>query len=246
MTYPYRFAYIVGVGFFLPLFLLLFNRKEYRTEMLLMGLLTGLVAFFTAPCFLGSYWHPQTLFNLKNGLEDFLFGFFLGSESTVVYPFFLKKPYQEFFIIKAIQNNYRKILSISTISLGIFVVIQLFTHLNPIYGSMLSFVLPTLIIVILRRDLFTTALFTGLFTLLYTCVFYFYFTHLFPGIIQSWWNLERISGLYFVGIPVEELIWFSLAGSFCSVVCKFAFTSPVPKPDSDIRATFEIFKRLIS
>src|SRR3989344_3799099 len=37
--------------------------------------------------------------------------------------------------------------------------------------------------------------------------FIMFFIFLFPGIIQAWWKLENLSGVFVYGIPLEELVW---------------------------------------
>ena len=106
-----RYAYLLGVLLLSPLFFVIFfRRKDLRVEMLVIGVLGGLVAITTAQYFLGKYWSPITLFNFKNSIEDFIFGFLLCSESAGIYSFIFSKHYGDIHLRNAIKANVFKIL----------------------------------------------------------------------------------------------------------------------------------------
>ena len=217
-----RYAYVLGVLLLSPLFFVIFfRRKDLRVEMLVNGILGGLVAFATAQHFLGKYWSPITLFNLNNSIEDFIFGFLLCSESAGIYSFILRKHYENIHPWNAIKANIFKVLITFLVTPILFILLEQFNKLNPIYNSMISTIIPLGIITLIKRSLLKILVFTGLFIFLYTITFYLIFNILFSGIIADWWNLNNISGILLFGIPIEELIWFTLTGMFSSVLFKF-------------------------
>jgi len=203
------------------------KRKDLRTEMVTIGAIGGLVAFTAAPYFFGKYWSPVTLFNFKNSIEDFLFGFFLCSESAGIYGFILNKRFENYHFWNVCKTNSGKVFISIILNPMLFFVLVRFTKINPIYCSMISTVIPLILITVNNKVRSNIAAFTGVFIFLYTLVFYLIFNHLFPGIISNWWNLNNISGILVFGIPIEELIWFTAVGMFCSVTYKFITNSRV-------------------
>jgi len=219
-----RYAYLLGVLLLSPLFFVIFfRRKDLRVEMLVIGVLGGLVAITTAQYFLGKYWSPITLFNFKNSIEDFIFGFLLCSESAGIYSFIFSKHYGDIHLRNAIKANVFKILITILVTPTLFIILEQFTELNPIYNSIISIIIPLGIITLKKSYLIKVLIFTGLFILLYTITLYLIFNILFSGIVADWWNLNNISGILLFGTPIEELIWFTLTGMFCSVSYKFVF-----------------------
>jgi len=35
---------------------------------------------------------------------------------------------------------------------------------------------------------------------------------IYPNLIKDWWRLKNISGIFLFGVPVEEIVWFTLYG----------------------------------
>jgi hypothetical protein len=220
----YTYAYIIGDLILAPLFFLLFfKRKDLKSEMLINGVIGGIVAFATGSYFLSYYWSPITLLNIKYCIEDFLFGFFLCSESAVIFNYVFKKYYEPHSLQKIFKDHTaRVILTIISVPM-LFIMLEHITFLNPIYNSMLSFLIPLSFFFILNKSLIKVALFTGIFVFVYTLLFYFVFEILFPGIIGAWWNTKELTGLTLYGLPAEELIWFAIVGMYCSSTFKFSF-----------------------
>ena len=162
-----RYIYIFGVLLLSPLFIIIFiRRKDLRVEMLINGMLGGLIAFATAQHFLKNYWSPITLFNFKNSIEDFLFGFLLCSESSSIYSFIFSKYYVNFRFRNVFKTNIVKILTTVIAIPVLFIALEQFTKLNPIYNSMISIIIPLVIITLNKRYLLNIVAFSGLFIFL--------------------------------------------------------------------------------
>lgn len=58
-----------------------------------------------------------------------------------------------------------------------------------------------------RRDLAVDSIVSGLLTGGIILGGYVIFLFLFPEAIHRWWMLSNISGIFVLGIPVEELLW---------------------------------------
>jgi hypothetical protein len=81
-----------------------------------------------------------------------------------------------------------------------------------IYGHLgVMFLIGTSIIVY-RPNLIKHALVSGALMVALTFVFFQIFITIFPGIVNSWWELDKISGVLISGIPLEELLFAFLWG----------------------------------
>lgn len=89
----------------------------------------------------------------------------------------------------------------------IFVILSLTTSLNPIYTSAIALVLGGFATWYCRPDLKKKMIFSGF---LFFVLYFFYFLTLiamYPGYVERVWNLPAISGVFVVGVPLEELIF---------------------------------------
>jgi hypothetical protein len=48
------------------------------------------------------------------------------------------------------------------------------------------------------------------------------YQQIYPGIIPAWWRLNKISGMAFLGVPIEELAWGFSWGLVAGPVYEFA------------------------
>lgn len=77
-------------------------------------------------------------------------------------------------------------------------------------------------IVLWRRDLFRDAVFSGSFLALITFLIYLVWLTMYPSAFHDFWMLHNVSGIFVVGIPIEELLytftWGSLIGPLYELV----------------------------
>lgn len=83
----YQYAYLIGnLSILLPVWSLLFYfRKDLQREMLGVSLFAGLAGPLSEFWYLQDYWRPETFTGTLIGVEDFLFGFFIGGIGAVIY-----------------------------------------------------------------------------------------------------------------------------------------------------------------
>src|SRR3989338_2570037 len=83
----YQYAYLLGDLFLLmPWWIFLyFKRKDLRTEILIVSILAGIGGPLSELWFLKDYWRPELFNGWSIGLEDVLFGFFIGGISCSIY-----------------------------------------------------------------------------------------------------------------------------------------------------------------
>ena len=138
----FNYAYLVASIFLFLIWLFLYWLKpRSRRKMLLVSLATAPLGL-TEPFFVPSYWSPFTLFNLagKTGfdLESILFSFAVGGVAAVLYEAIWGASRGKVSVHEQHQGRHRlhKFVLISPVIS--FLLLYLFTPLNPIYSSILA------------------------------------------------------------------------------------------------------------
>ncbi|MEK7128363.1 MAG: lycopene cyclase domain-containing protein [Patescibacteria group bacterium] len=207
--FDYQYAYLVGNLFILfPIWLAFFlHRRDLRTEILKMSLILGLCGPISQMWYLQDYWSPQTFTGTRIGIEDFLFGFFIGGIVSVVYLEMFNKHLSR---PKNRHHHWRLLFVFIAIFLFFFNILFYF-GVNSIYASIAAFLSLAVFIYYFRQDLFIDGLASGIFLAIIMFLAYLAFLFVFPETISRWWFLHNISGILILGIPMEELLWaFSL------------------------------------
>lgn len=99
-----------------------------------------------------------------------------------------------------------------------FLLLKIFTNLNPIYSASIAMFIGGVAAILCRPDL-TKKIGIGaiLFLVLYFISFLL-FNIAYPGAVQKIWNLSAISGILILGVPLEELMFAFTFGMMWSSV----------------------------
>jgi hypothetical protein len=208
----YHYAYLIGdliIG--LPVWILFFYyRKDLRREMIIAGILLGLISVFSEPWYSKDYWHPENLDLIRRGLGDFFYGFFPGGVACVIYEGVFRKYIAK---RKNLQHKWWWFLLPLLLIGGLIFDIPTHFGMNSMHTTAIALLLITAIIVYFRRDLLWDSIFSGILFLSLSFAGYLVFFSLYPGIINEWWLLKwqsvnaGPSGVLIVGIPMEELLF---------------------------------------
>lgn len=214
----YQYAFIIGIILFLLIWLFFFLlRKDLRKEMLIMSFLATPLGPLSKLFYLRDYWDPTYLFPLFGiGIEDILFAFFIGGIASIIYEFFF-------------SNKSKKVKKGSLLFIGILgiigvvgmIVFNIILKFNSIYVSSAFFIIIGLIMILKRKDLFKNALLSGLLMIIIMFIFYIIYIGIFPEIVDNFWKVQNISGIFLIGIPIEELIWGFSWGFLCGPFYEF-------------------------
>lgn len=202
----YNWAYLLGdllVGF--PIWLILFYiRKDLQREMLIAGLLLGIISMLCEHVFWKDYWHPESFNLIRTQLGDFGYGFFFGGIASVIYEILSKK-----YLSRKKNKEYHWSWFVFPALVFLSVVFYVPSHfgVNSIYSACIAMFLLTIFMITLRHDLFLDALVSGVLFGIITLFSYIVFLKIFPGIINAWFNLASLSGVLVFNIPVEELFF---------------------------------------
>jgi len=184
--------------------------KESKKEMFVVSLWTSLLGL-TEPFFVPEYWNPPSLFNLaqKTGfdIESLLFAFGVGGLVVVIYERIFRVRHERMSTKEKHHPRHKYHLAVLLSAPIIFVLLLIFTNLNPIYSTFIALIGGGLFTWYCRPDL-KKKMFASAF--IFTFLYFAYFLTLIiahPGYVETVWNLEAISGILIAGIPLEELMF---------------------------------------
>ncbi|MBU4216920.1 lycopene cyclase domain-containing protein [Candidatus Parcubacteria bacterium] len=208
----YKYTYLIGSLLFFIYWLYLFIKlKEYRQRLLLISLLYAILGVTFGLVYTADWWRPETIFGYRVGVEDFLLGFSNAGIAAIWYLLFLK-------IKSRGQASWARI-AIPLISTGIItlVLFKMFDW-NSFYANSIGILTAIIYILIKRTDLIKISLMSGVMMILISLPIYLLMIFVSPGWVEHTWMLEKLSGILFIGIPIEDFIWYFLVGAMVSIV----------------------------
>ncbi len=211
----FQYTYLIGVMIVLTLWLILFlYRKDTRKEMLIISLFFGVAGSLVETIHVLDWWRPLTITNTTVGIEDFLFGFGIGGIASVIYEHLFNKRVK-IKKVKEIKEQKRNINFLFLLALlfilffgGFFIF-----NLNSFEAMLVSFIIPILIIYIKRKDLIKDSLVSGMLVLIASIIGYSILNLITPGFFDEFWLFQNIGRVMVLGIPLEEHIFYFLAGA---------------------------------
>lgn len=216
MQYVWLIWSLIILAFWAMTYLL---NKGVRKEMLKMSLIT-MPFGFTEPLFVPGYWFPPSLFNLaeKTGfdIESLIFSFAIGGIGTVLYTIIFKK---NLVLITRTERNHKRHklhIYILFVPVVVFGILSLFTSLNHIYCGILALFMGGLATLYCRPDLKGKIWIGGI---LFTVLYFMYFGSIllfYPEYVERYWNLDSLTHVLILGVPVEELLFAFTFGMYWS------------------------------
>jgi hypothetical protein len=218
---PEQYVWLVWASAFLVPWLGLFLAfPRHRRAMWWASLFTAPFGL-TEPLFVPEYWNPPSLFDLAQrtgfDLESLVFCFGIGGVGAVLYNVIGRKdlvplPAGE---RHAPAHRFHRLALLSP-----FFVFALFSFWswNPIYPGILAMAGGAAATIACRRDLARKTWLGGLLFVAYYVVFLAGLELTSPGYIERVWNLDALTGLRILGMPIEELLFATTFGMYWSGV----------------------------
>ncbi len=209
------YEWLVGATAFFVIWLVffIFNKKS-RREMLWISFFTMFLGL-TEPLFVPEYWNPPSLFDLaqKTGfdIESLIFAFSIGGIISVLYEIIFRKQKHK----KIKEEHFWHWIAVTS-PFFIFIILFLTLNINSIYSAIIAMLIGSIIVIICRVDLAKKMLVSGLLFLLFYFILVIFFDLAYPNYIEQVWNLQAISGILFIGVPLEELMFAFTAGMLWS------------------------------
>lgn len=211
---PDRFIYFVALVPFVIVWLLFwFSRKDLHREMLFSSVLWGFLSIPLAYLWwTRDWWQPLTITGTRVGLEDLLLGFFACGVAAVLYEVLFHRRHT---LIRA-RHNHRSLSHKLFIILLILALVTsvLFGYFNftSFYASSVAFLAAASVIFFFRKDLFIDGLLSAVLLTTISMLFYAVIMFLSPHWIDHTYLWKTLSGIRIVGVPVEEFVFWFLAG----------------------------------
>lgn len=167
--------------------------------------------------FVPGYWLPDTIFNPKLSIEDFIFTFAVGGIIAVFYELVLGAKH-----IKHLKlcNCYRGGGLILLVGIILIFAVHFLFKINFMYALYIGIFVNVLLIAINRQDLIKKIIFSSLIFGVFYFLFFAVFSRLIPGFLNHW-NLSELSGVILLGVPLEEIIWAFATGALIGPIYEF-------------------------
>ncbi len=204
-----RFVYLISI---FPPFLIwavfFFKRKDLRQEMVVMSSITGFLAvFFSYYFWTVDWWRPLNMTATRIGVEDFIAGFIAGGIVAVIYEVLFKRELHKRKIHHHTNGAFTLILLLASTLLFLFYGVGL----TSFWATAIAFKLVAVIMLFMRKDLFINAVLSGILMMIVSLASYYLIMLVSPGWMDATY-LPTLSGILVTGIPLEELIFWFLAG----------------------------------
>lgn len=221
LSYTYSYL-LLGMLFFIFWIILFFWRKDTRKPMLFFSFLFGIGGLLVEPIYTHDWWKPITITGTLVGFEDFLFGFVIGGIATVLYEDIFKKKVK-------IRKKSLKIEEKETINFvlliitfaGLFFGSFFILNLNTLYSSLISFIFGIAFIFYKRKDLIIDSLVSGILLLVLSFIVYSTLNLITPGWVDEFWYFRNVPYIIFLGVPIDDIIWYFLAGAFIAPLYEY-------------------------
>jgi hypothetical protein len=185
-------------------------QRRLRRQMLWASVWTAPLGL-TERLFVPEYWTPPSLFDLaeKTGfdIESVIFSFVIGGVASILYEIVFRASLVPMSMSEHRKKRHRfhRLALLSPVLF--FTLFMLIMHWNPIYCFVGASVLGSIAAIICRPDLTRKILAGGV---LFTGLYFVFFISLViaaPSYVQAAWNLSALSGILFMGIPLEEYLF---------------------------------------
>ena len=205
---PLRYVYLLASLFLLPLWLFIYKkRRDLREEMIVMSLILGVISVATSyRWWTLDWWRPETITGTRVGIEDFFSGFTFGGIMAVSYELLFrkidyrppsKKTYPGALVIALLLSQFMSIL------IG---------YVTTFYASVVSMTIVGICMLYYRKDLLECSLISAISTVLISLPVYWFIMLISPDWINATYLFAHLSNIRFTGIPIEELIFWFMAG----------------------------------
>lgn len=231
----YRYAYLLfSAALLLPWAFVFIFRKDLRRQMLFMSFGTAVAGVaLEYLVWTADWWRPLTITETRIGIEDVILGVTNGGLGAVVYEIVFGKrtrALRKDSIVKRFFKKKRWLLWVPLLA-SVIVGSTIFWVLgwHSFWATVLSCLIGAGLMVLLRSDLLTGAVFGGLSMVLVALPAYKLFASFFPGITGQFWLLDSLSGFLVWGIPIEDLGFYFAAGAFIAPLYEFLFEKKLVK-----------------
>lgn len=215
----YRYTWFIwSAAFLLAWAVLFFARPKLRRRMLWASVLTAPFGL-TEPLFVPAYWNPPSLFGLAQrtgfDIESLVFTFAIGGLGAAGYR--ALAPATEHRLSHGARHGSRHRWHLVALALPFLLFATLLPlPWNPIYPGIAALAAGSLATLLCRPDLWRSTLMGGLLFLALYTAFLLGLKWLWPGYIETVWNLPALLPWRPGGLLIEELLFGVGVGMYWS------------------------------
>lgn len=211
----YKYTYLLGsLLFFIYWFYLFFKLKQYRQRLLVISLIYAILGVTFGFVYTADWWRPETVLGYRIGIEDILLGFSNGGIAAVGYLLFVEV--RE----KGLASWKRLIMPLLLTGVVTMILFEVLNW-NSFYANCIGILVAIFYILIQRKDLIKISILSGVAMVVISLPIYLLMIFVSPGWVEHTWMLEKLSGILFWGIPVEDFVWYFLVGGMISILYPF-------------------------
>ncbi len=153
------------------------------------------------------WWMPLNITSTRIGIEDFIMGFTSGGIMATIYEVVFKRGLYKRKLHHHAGGAFTVLLFLSQTTMWLFWGVGL----TSFWASSFAMLLTALVVITIRRDLIVTSLLSGILMALISFSFYLVIL-----LISKEWidytYLDGVSGIRFIGVPIEEFVFWFLSG----------------------------------
>lgn len=213
MHYAYLIWSLILVALWIGIY---YWRRPLRAKMRKMSLYTSLLGL-SEPLFVPDYWHPPTLFNLaaRTGfdIESLVFAFAVGGLASSLCEVVSPARSMPLGDAERHRRRHRYHMLALWAPVWVFPALYILLPVNVIYAASLAMLLSGGAALICRPDLWRSMLSGAAIFVWVYFLFFLTLTIAFPSYVANVWNLQQLSGIRLLGVPLEELL-FALSLGF--------------------------------
>ena len=178
------------------------------------------------------WWQPLTVTGTRVGFEDAFLGFTNGGLGAILYEVIFKKRERSLrkdSIIKQFVEKRRWLLWTPVVALvaGPFSFWILGWH--SFWATNFACLIAVGLMILLRQDLLREAVFGGLAMMLVSIPVFQFAFFFFPEVVEKFWMIHNLTGILVLGIPVEDLVFYFVAGATTAPLYEFLFEKKLVK-----------------
>lgn len=217
---PLQYGYTIGLV--IPTFIWIYIYYFYpyeRKEILLNSIILAIASPVTSYIWwTKDWWHPQTLTGTSVGFEDVWLGFACGVMG-VLFDLVLKvKP------IRIPKKRWKWQPSAHLVAISMPVIILILHNIlgfKTFIATFIALFVCSVVMMVFRKDLIYDSIISGIIVFVYSIPMYLSIMLFVPDWIEKSYNWEHLSGYLFLGIPIEELLFWFFAGMFWGPLYKY-------------------------
>jgi hypothetical protein len=214
----HQYTFLIGCLILTFVWIGLYNWCKDLRKVQLFGSWLALPLGLTEILFVPEYWSPVSLFNLISrygvGIEDFILAFVGGGITAIIYKVVTKTKIEKYEFKN--KGFFPYILFI-----GLFLGLEIILPKMTIYNLFLAFFIGNLYVAFSRPDLIKQMILSGL---IFGGLYFIFFKSidiLFLNFIGNTYNISRLMGINIFGVPVEEILFGIMSGSFWGVIYEY-------------------------